>query len=189
MFHSPFKTNFMRKSIYFLFAVALILTCSSAFSQSIVVMKAMNGTTKLNGGSTVAGHAGEIDVLSNSLGETRCATCNVSQVSDFNVMISLSAATISLKKLLLNGTKLTSIDVVYMKSGATPFTYYKMHMEDVTVTNVQESASSESPTFSASFTPSRIAWLQIAQKPDGSTGTKTSYGWDVTNNAEWLFVF
>lgn len=179
----------MGKSIYFVFAVALMLACSCAFSQNSVVMKAMNGTTKLNGGSTVTGHLGEIDVYSDSHGEARCPTCNVSQVTDLSVMINLSAATISFKKLLLNGTQLTSVDLTYIKPGTTPFAYYKIHMENVTVTSVQESASSESPIFSVSFAPSKIAWQQIAQKSDGSIGLKTSYGWDVTNNVEWLYVF
>ena len=178
----------MRKISYF-FAVALILTCGNAFAQTIVVMKAMNGTTKVLGGSAVVGHAGEIDILSNSQGESRCFGCGVPSVADFNVMIKLSAATVTLKKLLLNGTPLTSIDVTYIKSGPTPFTYYKIRMENVTVTSVQESASSEEPIFSASFTPARIAWAQIKQDPDGSAGTKTTYGWDVLGNVAWTYAF
>jgi len=178
----------MRKIIPLLFAVALIFTCSNAFSQH--VMKAMDGTTKLNGGSTVAGHTDEIDLLSNSLGEDRCATCSTSNVSDYNIMIQLSAATISFKKLLLNGKKLTSVRVTYIKPGTTPFTYYRIQMENVTVESVQESGSSpEAPIFSVSLHPDRIAWQQIKQNPDGSVGTKTTYGWDVVNNVVWTYVF
>jgi len=182
----------MRRSIYVFFAVSFIITCSNSFAQStVVVMKAMNGTTSLNGGSVVPGHINEIDVLSNSLGEERCAGCSIAQtkVSDMAVMIMLSPATVSFKKLLLNGTQLTSIDIVYIKQGTTKFTYYKIRMENVTVTSVQESASSEAPIFSVSFAPSRIAWQQVVQKADGTIGTKTTYGWDVTNNVEWNYVF
>ena len=180
----------MRKSICFVFAVALILTCSNAFAQStLIVMKAMNGTSKLNGGSVVLGHSNEIDVFSNSHGEVLCATCSVPSVSDFNVMIKLSAATIALKKLLFSGTPLTSLDVYYIKQGQTLFTYYKIHMENVKVSSVQESASSEEPVFAISFTPSRIAWAQFKQNPDGSLGTKTVYGWDVDANQFWPFPF
>jgi type VI protein secretion system component Hcp len=179
----------MRKSIYLVFAVAFMFTCSNVFAQTSVVMKAMDGATKLNGGSTVAGHANEIDILSNSMGEDFCPSCVRPSVSSFNVMLILSPATVSFKKLLLNGTKLTSVDVVYIKGGATPFTYYKIHMENVAVEDVQESASTETPTFSVSLMPDRVAWQQINQNASGGVGPKTSYGWDIANNVEWLYAF
>ena len=177
----------MRKIICFLVATAFIFNGSAAFSQSTtVVMKAMDGTTKLSGGSTVSGHINEIDILSNSQGESFCKGCAKPDISSFNIMISVSPATISFKKLLLNGTKLTSVDVTYIKGGTTPVTYYIIHMENVLVENVQESASSEAPVFSVSLTPDRIAWKQIRT---AGTGATSSYGWDLTTNTEWLYVF
>ena len=178
----------MRKIIRLLFALVILFTCSNAFTQTTVVMKALDGTTKLNGGSTVPKHINEIDLYSYSQGESNCVTCQAS-VSSFNIMIKLSPATISFKKLLLNGTKLTSIDVTYIKGGVTPFTYYNIHMENIAVESVQESGSSEEPIFSVSLTPDRIAWQNIAQKSDGSVGIKTSYGWDFTTNTEWIYSF
>ena len=107
----------MRKSIYFIFAAALIFACSSTFAQStLIVMKAMDGATKLNGGSIVAGHSNEIDVFSDSQGEIRCDGCGKATLTDFSAMINLSAATIALKKKTLNGTFLTSKDVVFIKA-------------------------------------------------------------------------
>ena len=176
----------MRKISYLFFAVAFMLTCSNAFSQTSIVMKALDGTTKLNGGSTVQGHLNEIDVLSSSQGEDFCTTCTKPSISDLNIIVLLSPATISFKKLLLKGTKLTSVDITYIKGGTTPVEYYKIHMENVLVENVQESASSESPTISVAFNSDRVAWQQI--KTAGTT-SKTSYGWDVVNNVEWLYVF
>jgi type VI protein secretion system component Hcp len=152
-------------------------------------MKAMDGATKLNGGSIVAGHSGEIDILSDSQGEIRCDGCGKATLTDFSAMIKLSAATIALKKKTLNGTFLTSIDVAFIKAGPTPFTYYKIHMENVATTSVQESASSEEPIFAVSFAPARIAWQHVKQNSDGSQGTRTTYGWDVAINAAWNYVF
>jgi type VI protein secretion system component Hcp len=172
----------MKKIICLLFAAIFIFNCGNAFSQISVVMKALDGTTKLNGGSTVAGHVNEIDIFSNSSGEDFCATCTKPSFSDFSFMITLSHAVISFRKLLLNGTKLTSVDITYIKGGTTPFIFYKVHMENVTVANVQESASNEIPTISVSFTPARVAWQYLV-----NGGSKTSYGWDVANNVEWLF--
>ena len=175
----------MKKISYLLFAAIFTCTCSNTFSQVSVVMKALDGTTKLNGGSTVAGHVNEIDVLSNSHGEDFCSTCNKPSFSDFSFIVTLSPAVISFKKLLLNGNRLTSVDVTFIKGGATPVTVYKIHMENVRVESVQESASSEIPTVSVSFAPDRVAWQQ-----SNLVGTsKSSYGWDILNNVEWLYLF
>ena len=183
----------MKKSTCFVFAVALLFTCSSAFSQPFVmVMKAMDGTTKLNGGSIVPGHTGEIDIWSYSQGENLCPGCAKPAISDYNLMTSFNASTISFKKLLLNAKILTSVDVTYIKQGTTPFTFFRIHMENVLVSSEQESGSQggdSAPTVSISLTADRIAWQQIAQKSDGTTGPKTSYGWDAANNVEWLFAF
>jgi len=183
----------MRKSIYLVFAVALIFTCSNAFSQGgmTIVLKAMDGTTKLNGESTVAGHTGEIDVLSYSQGQVYCDQCTKAEISDFNFMTTFTGATIAFKRLTLSGTKLTSVDVTFMRPGtAAPFTLLKMHMENVIVSSEQESGSGggdSRPTVSVSLTADRIAWQYTLQKSDGTAGTKTSYGWDVTNNVPWTF--
>lgn len=126
------------KKIFYLLTFVTLISCTQAFSQtSTVVMKALNGNTKLNGGSIVKGHLNEIDVLSNSSGQTNCRDCGKPNISSFNFMISLSPATIAFKKILLNGTILQSVDVVYIKGGTTPIVYYKIHMDSVVVENVQ----------------------------------------------------
>lgn len=129
----------MRKIIRLFFAVAFMFTCTNVFSQSTIVMKAKSGTTTLNGGSTVAGHVGEIDLFSYSHGESFCEGCNKPDLSDFNFLTFLSHATTTFKKLLLNGTKLTSVDVAYINGSG--FTFYKIHMENIFVRSVQESGS------------------------------------------------
>ena len=165
-----------------------MFTCSSAFAQQVnAVLKAMNGTTKLNGGSTVPGHINEIDILSYSQGESFCAGCLKADFSDLSVLMSLNAATISLKKLQVNGTKLTSVDLTYIKNTTTTIEFYKVHMENVTIESIQESGSSEIPTYSVSFFPDKIAWQNTIIKGDGTAGAKSSYGWDVVNNVEWLY--
>ncbi|QEC69840.1 type VI secretion system tube protein Hcp [Panacibacter ginsenosidivorans] len=183
----------MRKIIALSFIAACIFYCNSVIAQSHqVLIKALDGTTLLNGGSVVPGHTGEIDGLSFSQGESGCPSgttgCQTS-TSEFNFMMSINPASVLFKKLLYNGTKLTSVDVYMIKPGTTAFTYYKIRMEDVTITSVQESASSEYPTFAISLSPSRIAWQQRKQRADGSGGDKTTYGWDVQSNAEWNYVF
>jgi type VI secretion system secreted protein Hcp len=183
----------MRKISYFLFAVAFVITCSSAFSQSfIMVMKVKDGTTTVNGGSIVAGHGGEIDISSYSQGENVCAGCGKATLSDFKFMTSFNASTIAFKKFLLTGKKLTSVDVTYLTQGPTPFTFLKIHMENVIVTSEEESGftgGDKTPTVAISLSYSRIAWQRISQHSDGSIGTKTTYGWDVAANTTWSYTF
>ena len=126
----------MIKIRYLLFAVVLIFTSGNAFSQSfIAVMKAMDGTTQLNGGSALKGHENEIELLSYSQGAKMCAECSKSALSDYNFTTEMSACTISFKRLLLTGKKLTSVDIAYIKEGATPFVFFKIHMEKVLVSS------------------------------------------------------
>ena len=166
-----------------------MFTYSHAFAQVSVVLKAMDGTTKLLGTSTVPGHLNEIDLWSYSQGESNCIGCGKVQLSDLSVMMSLNAANINFKSLILNGKKLTSVDLTYIKPGAAPVEYYKIHMENVTVSSFQESGSSENPTVSVSFAPGQVAWQYTVINPDGTAGAKTSYGWDVGLNAVWNYKF
>ena len=180
----------MRRIIYLLFPVTLMFLCSSAFTQSQfqTFVKALdNNGVLLNGGSTAAGHVNQIEIYSNSYGVSACPTppCQAFQ-GDYSLLMSLNAATIKARQLLLKGLHLTSVDVYYHKTSAL-FDYYLIHMEDVSITSVQESASSEIPTISLSFTPTRIAWQYTATKSDGSAGTKTKGGWDFGTNTEWIF--
>src|SRR5205085_8653576 len=158
----------------------------------IMVMKAMDGPTKLFGTSTVAGHSGEIDLFSYSQGESICQGCQTPAVSDFNFMTQFNASTISFKKLSLTAKKLTSVDIVYIRPGQTSFTFLKIRMENVLVTSVQESGSAggdSTPTVAVSLAPDKIAWQRISQNADGSAGNKTTYGWDVTVNTAWTYSF
>jgi type VI protein secretion system component Hcp len=185
------KTNSMRKIIYSVFAGVLMFAGSNAFSQGMtMVMKAMDGTTKLNGESIVAGHTNEIDILSYSEGVSGCPTCKAS-ISDFSFMTTFTGATIAFKRLSLTGGALTSVDITIQRSGITkPFVFLQMHMENVFVTSEQESGSEggdSRPIVSVSLSAERIAWQYTQQKPDGTVGAKTSYGWDVAGNVPWKF--
>lgn len=187
---SLIKTNCMRRIIYLSFVATFIFYSSSVIAQSTTVfIKALNGTTKLNGGSTVEGHLNDIEAWSYSQGESICSTgCPIS-ISSFTFMMGIYPATVSFKRLLANGISLTSVDAIFVKSGATPFDYYKIRMENVTVESVQESGSSEAPVFAVSLAPKKIAWQYIKQNPSGTPGVKTTFGWDVEANTEWNYVF
>lgn len=183
----------MRKIIPLFFVAACMFHCSTVMAQSTTVfIKALDGTTRLNGGSAVVGHVNDIEAWSYSQGESACISPTGScppNYSSFSFMMGINPATVSFKKLLSNGTSLTSVDITFVKGGTTPFDYYKIRMEGVAVESVQESGSSEAPVFSVSLMPKKIAWQYIKQNPSGTPGTKTTFGWDIEANTEWNYVF
>jgi len=177
----------MRKINYLLLA-ALLLFCSNAFTQTTVYMAVydQNGV-KIDGGSTAPGHLKDIETLSYSFGVSESCvsqTCS-SDMSDFSIMMVLNPASITLKMMTLTGVHLTKIDVSYRKGGAT-YDYYNIHMENVLVTSVQESGSSEVPTISVSVHAQKIAW-QYTSDNGGVAGKKTKGGWDNDLKMPWNY--
>jgi type VI protein secretion system component Hcp len=180
----------MRKIIYLFFVAALVFHCSMVNAQTQTFIKALNGGYTLNGGSIVQGHVNEIEALSYSQGEAGCQDVGCPpSTSDFSFLMSINPASVQFKKLLYTGILLTSVNVTLRKAGIDGFEYYKIRMEDVKITSVQESGSSEPPTFAISLQPARIAWQQRQQNADGSLGAKTAFGWDITQNIQWNYIF
>ena len=178
----------MRKINYLLLA-AFLLFCSNAFTQSSSVFMAaydQNGV-KIDGGSVVAGHLKDIEMLSYSFGVSEsCALQNcTSDMSDFSIMTVLNPASITFKMMTLAGTHLTKVDVSFRKSGAT-YDYYNIHMENLIVTAVQEAGSSEVPTISVSLHAQKIAWQYTADNA-GVAGKKTKGGWDNDLKMPWTY--
>lgn len=183
----------MRKMFCLLLAFCCLFLFNSTFAQSspTVFLRAVDyNNVKLNGGSTAVGHLNDIEPLSYSQGVSACTSAIPcpAVISDFTIMMMLNPASVTAKQMILKGEKLKKVDVYYRKSLAT-FDYYNIHMEDVTITTVQESGSSEIPTIAMSFSAAKIAWQYTAQKTDGSAGIKTKAGWDFSTNTEWNYVF
>ena len=174
----------MKKIIYLFFSIIFLFFCSNAFTQSTTTfIKALDNNGKmLDGGSIEPGHVKQIEALSYSQGESSCTSCTP-QISDYSLMMLLSTATITAKQMLLSGQHLQSVDVVCRRNSDS-YVYYKIRMEDVVITSVQESGSSESPIISMSISAARIAWQYL---PDSSK--KTQAGWDVQTQQPWSYGF
>ena len=70
--------------------------------------------------------------------------------------------------------------------------FFKIHLEDVTVTSAQESGSTGgdgTPAVSLSIAASRIAWAIYRQKDDGSMELANSIGFNVATGAIWSYTF
>lgn len=188
------------------FSLLLLFIGLVANSQSYrVYMKAVAPPGELGGmiigNATADKHKNEIEVLSYSQGVTSCSpnatrgglgACKAS-VSDLSIMTQLSPGVNQLRALTFTGKKLVSVDLVFeRKTGDQNAVFYKIHMEDVTVTSLQESGSEggdDNPTVSASFAASRIAWAIYKQNTNGALELANTVGFNVATNALWNYTF
>jgi len=185
----------MKKVLYaFLIFQALIFS-TNAFSQGIYLKVQLTGY-EFNGGATVIGYQNQVEVGSFSDGISGCVVAGtkacVSATAGINFMTIITRATIDFKSVQLQNKIITSADLAWVKmTGAGVFEYYKIHMEDVRVTSVQESASSggDAPVVSVALQPARIAWKVITQNAAGNPGPSSSYGWDFKTNAAFNYNF
>ena len=153
----------------------------------------------IKGDATERGHENEIKVLSYSTGVAGCPVgaptngakaCKVS-VSSLSFMTQFSEGVNPLRHFALTGTILPTADFVFEKSsgGGAPNAYYKIHMEDVTVSSIQESGSSEMPMFAVEFSAARIAFGVYKQNSSGNFVLASSVGYNVATNSSWSYSF
>ena len=114
-------------------------------------------------------------------------TCN-SNIQDYAFTVYYSAAVIKAKQMLLSGLQLQSVDIAFRK-GTQTFDFLKIHMENVIISSISEGGSAGEDKFLAnlSFSPAKIAWQFTATKSDGTSGPKTSTGWDVLTHTAWNY--
>jgi type VI secretion system secreted protein Hcp len=177
---------FMKRIIYLALFSAPLLFCNNSYGQGTTAQLRIDN---IQGESILSGHVNEIDILSYSNGISSCNQVSSGSTktssckpiaSEMSFMMVLNRATMQLKSAITTGKIIPSADFTYIfLGGATPFEYYKVHMENINVVSVQESGSSEKPTVSLSLAFSRIAWKYTMQDPNtGGPGEVTTGGWD-----------
>lgn len=190
----------MKKFRYSLLILSLLFFATEAICQGPMYMKVTAPGFNFNGGVTDVGYEHQIKVFSFSDGLQGCATnssgsagagaCKTS-LSAFQTIIPLSLAAIDFRSAMLQGKLLNTVDFVVTKSGETSMAYYKIHMENVLISSIQEGGSpgGDYGTISLALTPTRIAWQVITQSETGTTGPTSSYGWDFSKNASFNYSF
>lgn len=174
--------------------VTALLFSTLSFSQFFSMFLTIDGVA---GGSKSARYQNAIDIYSYSTGLSTCPESTGGGnklckpvITDLNVMLAMDKAIIPLKMGVVEGKVFTSADMVLEVGGPTPFVFFRMHMEGVIISSLQESGSGggdSRPTVSSSLTFSRIAWQHIEQNADGSAGAKTSGGWDLKANKPFSY--
>jgi type VI secretion system secreted protein Hcp len=146
----------------------------------------------IKGESKDSKHAGEIDVLSWSWGVSQTGTMSYgggggagkANFSDFNFMHNVDKASPVLMTKCATGEHIKEGTLISRKAGKGQQEYLIVKMNDLLVTSVQPSGSSEHPTESISLQFSKIILEYKAQKEDGSLDAGVFFKYDVKQNKE-----
>jgi type VI secretion system secreted protein Hcp len=138
--------------------------------------------------------ADAIDILSFSFGASQSGTIGVgdgtaragrANVQDVTIMKTVDKVSPLLFDDCVTGNYLATVDVIYDKpTGDAQEDYYKIHMEDVIISSIQHSGSSENPMESISFSYSKIK-VSYNPEEDGALKGFIDKGFDVLTSKPW----
>lgn len=145
--------------------------------------------TDVAGESKDSAHAGEIDVLSYSIGVSNAGTSDHgggsgagrASFSDISLMKRVDTSSPTLIKFCTTGKHITQGILTIRKSGGDVVgePYLVITLDEVLVTSVQESGSSEEPTESISLSFAKIHYVYKPQKEDGTLGAQVEFKYDL----------
>lgn len=153
------------------------------------------------GESTDARHKGEIDILSYTqaftgpfargaagtgaaAGKTICGPVTITKYVDVSSPdLILSVA---------NGKHIPKAVFTFRRPGANQLEYYKVMLEDVVITEIEQSESKINPSNPAAVRASekvslmgrRFSFEYVLQAPDGRIGAQPKAGWDCVANSK-----
>ena len=146
----------------------------------------------IKGESKDAKHPGEIDVLSWSWGVSQTGTMGTgggggagkANFSDISIMHAVDKASPVLMQKCATGEHIKEGTLVSRKAGKGQQEYLIVKLNDILITSVQPSGSSEHPMESVSFQFSKIDLEYKPQKEDGSLDAGLHFKYDIKANKE-----
>jgi type VI secretion system secreted protein Hcp len=138
-----------------------------------------------------------IDILSFSFGATQTATYQAgssgsesragrADVQNITVMKVLDKTSPLLFDDCVTGNVLDEADIIYDKPmGDQQEDYFKIHMEDVIITSIQQSGSSENPVESISFAFEKVKVSYNPETDEGKLGGFIDKGFDLATLKPW----
>ena len=143
----------------------------------------------VEGESKATGHTKEIQVLSWSWGASNTSTVAGSggsgagrtDMSDLNIMMEFDKSVTHLMQGLTKGTHFKTGVLAAVKSGSGNKDYLIMSLEEIFITSLQLSASSEVPTVSMSLTYKKVKLEYKMQDAEGVLTTAGTASYDLTN--------
>jgi type VI secretion system secreted protein Hcp len=146
----------------------------------------------IKGESKDSKHPGEIDVLSWSWGVSQTGTMSVgggggagkANFSDLSIMHAVDKASPVLMAKCATGEHIKEATLVSRKAGKGQQEYLIVKMNDILITSVQPSGSSEHPMESVSMQFAKIDLEYKPQKEDGSLDAGVHFKYDLKSNKE-----
>lgn len=146
----------------------------------------------IKGESKDSKHKDEIEVLSWSWGVSQTGSmgrgsgggAGKANFNDISIMHAVDKATPVLMTKCATGEHIKDATLVARKAGKGQQEYLIIKMNDILITSVQPSGSSEHPMESVSFQFAKIALEYKPQKDDGSLDAGIHFKYDVKANKE-----
>ena len=138
----------------------------------------------ITGEATDSNHKDEIQLLSFSWGGSQVTSvagtggsgAGKVDLSDLSIMKHLDKSSSQVFKAMISGTHIKTGTLTAVKAGANGKPFLKLSLEELFVTSLQTSASSEVPTESVSFSYNKIKYEYWTQNDQGvltATGAVT----------------
>jgi type VI secretion system secreted protein Hcp len=137
-------------------------------------------------------HAGEIEVLGWSFGESTSGAPQIGggagvgrvSVQDLNITKKTDKSSPALLLAGANGTHFRTVRLTVRKPGDRPVDYLVVELSDVLVSavNVSGSSGGDHVTEDVTLRFEKFRYSYTPQKADGSADTVVSMGWDVAAN-------
>jgi type VI secretion system secreted protein Hcp len=145
---------------------------------------------QVDGESADDKHKNEIQIMSWSWGASNVSSvagtggsgAGKVDLSDFSIMTYFDKATPKFFKSACLGTHIKTGSMTAVKAGAEGKPYLKVDFQEMFVTSLQISASSEIPTVSVSFSYNQIKIDYSTQNEQGNVTSTGAQGWDVKGN-------
>ena len=146
----------------------------------------------IKGESKDSKHVGEIDVLSWSWGVSQTGSMSAgggggagkANFSDLNIMHALDKASPVLMSKCATGEHIKEATLVSRKAGKGQQEYLIVKLNDILITSVQPSGSSEHPMESVSMQFAKVDLEYKPQKEDGTLDAGLHFKYDIKANKE-----
>ena len=146
----------------------------------------------IKGESKDSKHVGEIDVLSWSWGVSQTGSMSAgggggagkANFSDLNIMHALDKASPVLMSKCATGEHIKEPTLVSRKAGKGQQEYLIVKLNDILITSVQPSGSSEHPMESVSMQFAKVDLEYKPQKEDGTLDAGLHFKYDIKANKE-----
>lgn len=174
---------------------ALVIIFSLCFfkSNAQVTIYINDVSAKIKGESTDRGYENQIKATSFAQEESNSGSASVgggggagkATMGNFVFSMPINRSLIGLKSALYQGTHITKLEITFVKSGETPFVYYKITLEEVLVVGISDAVCGTCGDRNGNqvqLNAAKATWEYTLQDPKGGSNSKYKFTWDAKTN-------